>query len=68
MHVITNIDKKMEQAMMTCREWQIIGLPVFHYLPMYFLVKFFFPPDFCCFVFQGEGNKAYERERERNKA
>ena len=26
-----------------CREWQTIGLLVFLYLPMYFLVKFFFP-------------------------
>ena len=35
-----------------CREWQIIGLPVFLYLPMYFLVKLFFPPNFCFLFFR----------------
>ena len=31
-----------------CREWQTIGLLVFLYLPMYFLVKLFFPLNIQC--------------------
>ena len=47
--------RKQNKQWWHCREWQIIGLPVFLYLPMYFLVKLFSPPNFCFLFFRAIG-------------